>query len=97
MVRGRLPSCVVGTMSCVGSYTGDDFIFTGDSLQLAWAESRLNEKLFPKRRAILRPDDGDDPESIGDLGVSVWISQPDRNRSRPAPSRNLAGADESRR
>ena len=39
---------------------GDDFIVTGDSMQLAWAESRLTEKLTLKRRAILGPDDGDD-------------------------------------
>ena len=29
-------------------------------MQLAWAESRLNEGLIRKRRAILGPDDGDD-------------------------------------
>ena len=39
---------------------GDDFIITGDSMQLAWIESRLNEGLILKRRAILGPDDGDD-------------------------------------
>ena len=39
---------------------GDDFIFTGHSMQLVWADSRLNEKFTLKRRAILGPDDGDD-------------------------------------
>ena len=39
---------------------GDDFIITGDSMQLAWIESRLNEGLILKRRAIVGPDDGDD-------------------------------------
>ena len=38
----------------------DDFIFTGGSMQLGWAGSRLNEKLILKRRAILGLDDGDD-------------------------------------
>ena len=36
---------------------GDDFISTGDSMQLAWIET-LNEGLILKRRAILGPDDG---------------------------------------
>ena len=39
---------------------GDDFIVTGDSMQLAWIESGLNEGLILKRRAILGADDGDD-------------------------------------
>ena len=39
---------------------GDDFIITGDSMQLAWIESRLNEGLILQRRAIPGPDDGDD-------------------------------------
>ena len=39
---------------------GDDFIITGDSMQFAWIESRLNEGLILKRRAIPGPDDGDD-------------------------------------
>ena len=37
---------------------GDDCIFTGDSMQLAWAESRLYEQLILERRAIFRSDDG---------------------------------------
>ena len=73
---------------------GDDFIITGDSLQLAWIESRLNEGLILKRREILGPgrrrrQDGQDPEWIGDLGLSFWI--------RSAPSSDLACADESGR
>ena len=43
-----------------GFVQGDDFIITGDSMQSAWIESRLNEGLILKRRAILGPDDGDD-------------------------------------
>ena len=43
-----------------GFVHGDAFILTGDAMQSAWAESRLNEKLILKRRAILGPDDGDD-------------------------------------
>ena len=42
-----------------GFVHGDDFIITGDSMLLAWAESLLNEGLIFKRRAILGPDDGD--------------------------------------
>ena len=43
-----------------GFVHGDDFIITGDSMQLAWIDSRLNEGLILKRRAILGPHDGDD-------------------------------------
>ena len=43
-----------------GSLHGDDFIITGDSMQLAWIESQLCEGLILKRRAIQGPDDGDD-------------------------------------
>ena len=43
-----------------GFVHGDDFIVTGDSMQLAWIKSRLNEGLILKRRAIQGPDDGDD-------------------------------------
>ena len=43
-----------------GIVHGDEFSITGDSMQLAWAEPRLNEKLILKRRAILGPDDGVD-------------------------------------
>ena len=42
-----------------GFVRGDDFIITGDSMQLAWIESRLNEGLILKRRAIPGLDDGD--------------------------------------
>ena len=47
-------------VSLCGFVHGDDFIITGDSMQLSWIESRLNEGLILKRRAILGPDDGDD-------------------------------------
>ena len=43
-----------------GFVHGDDFIITGDSMHLAWIESRLNEGLILKRRALLGSDDGDD-------------------------------------
>ena len=43
-----------------GFVHGDDFIITGDSTQLVRRESRLNEGLILKRRAILGADDGDD-------------------------------------
>ena len=43
-----------------GFVHGDDFIITGDSMQLAWIESRLNEGLILQRRAIPGLDDGDD-------------------------------------
>ena len=43
-----------------GFVHGDDFIITGESMQLEWRESRLNEGLIIKRRAIPGPDDGDD-------------------------------------
>ena len=39
---------------------GDDFIITGDSMQLLWIESRLDEGLILERRTILNPDDEDD-------------------------------------
>ena len=47
-----------------GFVHGDDFIFVGKSMQLAWAESRFNEKLILKRNAILGPDDGDDETGL---------------------------------
>ena len=47
-----------------GFVHGDDFIFVGKSMQLAWTESRLNEKLILKRNAILGPDDGDDKTGL---------------------------------
>ena len=43
-----------------GFVHGDGFIITGDSLQMSWIESRLNEGLILKRRAILGPNDCDD-------------------------------------
>ena len=43
-----------------GFVHGDDFIITGDSMPLAWIESRFNKGLVLKRRAILGLDDGDD-------------------------------------
>ena len=46
-----------------GFVHGDDFIFVGELMQLAWTESRLNEKLILKRKAIL-----------GDLGLSFRVS-----------------------
>ena len=43
-----------------GFVHGDDFIVTGDSMQVAWIESRINEGLILQRWAILGSDDGDD-------------------------------------
>ena len=45
-------------------------------MQLAWTESRRNEKPILKRKAILGPDDGDDKtvtilNSFGDLGLTL--------------------------
>ena len=44
----------------MGFVHGDDFIITGDSMQLAWIKSPLKEGLILKRRAIPGRDDGDD-------------------------------------
>ena len=64
-----------------GFVYGDDFTITGDSMQLARIESRLNEGLILKRRdsrpGRWRRQDGHDPEPIGDLGLSLWIPEPD--------------------
>ena len=54
---------------------GDNFIFVGESTQLAWTESRVDEKLILKKEAVLGPDDGDDKTVtililFGDLGLS---------------------------
>ena len=51
-------------------------MITGDSMQLAWIESRLNEGLILKRRAILGPDDGDDKTVtiLNRLVTSVCLS-----------------------
>ena len=51
---------------------GDDFIITGDSMQLAWIESRLNEGLILKRHAIPGPDDGDKTVTILNRLVT-WV------------------------
>ena len=47
---------VLSKRELCGFVRGDDFIITGDSMQLAWAESRLNEGLI-FTRATLGPDD----------------------------------------
>ena len=52
---------------------GDDFIITGDSMQLAWIESRLNEGLILERRAILCPDDGDDKTVTNLNRLVTWV------------------------
>ena len=41
----------------------DDFIITGDSMQLDGIESRLSKGLILKRRPILGLDGGDDKQS----------------------------------
>ena len=61
-----------------GFVHGYDFIFTGDSLQLAWVESRLKEELILARRAMLGPDDGDDGTvTLNPLGA--WVCQSGSN------------------
>ena len=78
---------VIGTrspvkMSCVVFVHGDGFSITGDSKQLVWIESRLNEGLILKRSAIQGPDDGDD-KTVTILNRLVtwvlffWIPKPD--------------------
>ena len=56
-----------------GFVHGDDFIITGDSMQLAWIASRLNEGLILKRRAIPGPDDGDDKTVTILNRVVTWV------------------------
>ena len=53
-------SCVVTSVSCVRFVHGDDFIITGDSVQLMWIESRVKEGLNFERFADLVVDDGVD-------------------------------------
>ena len=43
-----------------GFVHGDDIIFVGESMQLAWTESGVDEKPLLKKKAVLGPDDGDD-------------------------------------
>ena len=43
-----------------GFVHGDDFIIAGDSVTLAWIESRINKGVILMRRAIPGRDDGDD-------------------------------------
>ena len=62
-----------------GFVHGDDFIVTGDSMQLAWIESRLNEGLILQKARDSRPgrwgrQDGHDPEPIGDFSVLHFFS-----------------------
>ena len=42
-----------------GFVRGDDFIVTGDSMQVMWIDSRLKERLNFDRCAGLGVDDGD--------------------------------------
>ena len=51
----------------------DDFIITGDSMQRAWTESRLNEGLFLKRLSLVGLDDGDDKTVTILNRLVTWI------------------------
>ena len=65
-------SCVVESASCVFLH-GNDFTITGDSMQLAWIESRPSEGLILKRRAIPGPDDGDDKTVTNLNRLVTWV------------------------
>ena len=58
------------------SLSGDDFIITGDSMQLAWIESPLNEGSILERRAVLGPDDGDDKTVTILNRLDTWVCLP---------------------
>ena len=69
-----------------GFVHGNDFIFVGESMQLAWTESRLNEKLILKTESgswsrQWQRQDGHDLESFSDLGF-VRVSLVARLRSK---------------
>ena len=73
-VHGHQQSCVVMNVSCVGSCTEmTSLIITGDSMQLAWIESRLNERLILKRRATLGPGGGDDKTVTVLNRLVTWV------------------------
>ena len=72
-----------------GFVHGDDFIFTGDSVQLMWIESRLKERLNFEQCADLGIDDGDRMVTILNR-LFVDLEHPERNRGSFAPSRLLA-------
>ena len=90
-----------------GFVHGDDFIFTGDSMQLAWAESRLNEQVILKWRGIRGPDDGDDKTATilnrwvtwaclsGSRGNRIEIEAGPRHREVLLAQMNLDGANNS--
>ena len=56
-VHGHQQSCV---RELCGFVHGDDFIIAGDSVTLAWIESRINKGVILMRRAIPGRGDGDD-------------------------------------
>ena len=56
-----------------GFVNGDDIIITGDSMQLEWIESRLNEGLILERRAIPSLDDGDDKRVTILNRLVTWV------------------------
>ena len=70
--HGHQQSCVVESELCGFAY-GDDFIISGDSIELVWIEFRLNEGLILKRRAIRFPDDGDDKTATILNRFVTWV------------------------
>ena len=58
-----------------GFVNGDDFIITGDSVQLIWIESRLKEGLDFERCADLRVDDGVDKTVTILSRLATWNDQ----------------------
>ena len=56
-----------------GFVHGDDFIFVGESIHLGWTESRLNEKLIHKRKAVLGPDISDDKTVTILNRLATWV------------------------
>ena len=53
--------------------SGEYFIIIGDSIQLVWIGSPLNEGLILKRRAILGPDGGDDKTVTILNRLNTWV------------------------
>ena len=56
-----------------GFVHGVDFIFVGESTQLAWTESRVDEKLILKKKALLGPDDGDHKTVTILILLMTWV------------------------
>ena len=72
-----------------GFVHGEDFIITGDSMQLAWIESRPSEGLVLRRRAIPGPDDGDDKTVTILNRLVTWVCLDLVTRSKLKPIRAI--------